>query len=73
MMNEIDARGLLCPEPLLKTQQAIEAAQADETIRVLVDDMIAFANVSRYAKQAGCSVEFEQDGDEYTVTLTKGS
>ena len=48
----IDARGLLCPMPVVKVQQAVKATHPD-TLEVLVDDPCAVENISRFAASNG--------------------
>ena len=45
-MSEIDCRGLACPAPVLKVQEAIEGGLTE--IVVIVDDEAAEQNVSRF-------------------------
>lgn len=63
MNNVVDARGLSCPLPVLKTKEAIE--KGDEKIEVLVDNNTALENVTRLAKSKGFAVETKKsvDGD----------
>ncbi len=39
-MKEIDARGLVCPEPVLQTKAAIEKTNID-SLKVIVDNEAA--------------------------------
>ncbi len=66
---EIDARGRACPEPVVMTRNA--AQSNPEGITVLVDDICAVENVSRFAKSAGYSVKKAQEGPDYRLTLTR--
>ena len=66
---EIDARGRACPEPVVMTKSAAE--RNPEGISVLVDNICAVENVSRFAKNAGFAVEKTQDGPDYRLNLTK--
>ncbi|MGE4584648.1 MAG: sulfurtransferase TusA family protein [Sphaerochaeta sp.] len=45
---EIDARGLSCPQPVLETKKVIDKKVAG--LSVLVDNIAAKENVSRFAK-----------------------
>lgn len=54
MKPTIDARGLACPQPVVLTHKAI--ASADE-VTVIVDNDVAVANVSRFARSQGFAVE----------------
>lgn len=68
-MPTVDARGLSCPEPVLRARHAIAAAAFP--IEVLVDTVTQRENVRRAAEAEGCTVSVTQSGDEFTLTLTK--
>jgi len=68
-MNTVDARGLLCPEPVVLAQKAIKGAPAEVT--VLVDAVAAKENVTRFAKSRGYEVESSEENGEYSLKLTK--
>ena len=68
-MIEVDARGLSCPIPVVKTKRAIEENPKD-MITVLVDGAVSKENVSRLAKSEGYSVEVEQVGDSFCLRLS---
>ncbi len=61
----VDGRGLDCPRPLLKTKEAIETLDF-EVIEVLVDNLTAKENVSRFLNHMGAdgvqASEADQDG-----------
>lgn len=68
-MDTIDARGLLCPEPVLRAQKGLAGKPAELTM--LVDTVAAKENVTRFADSRGYDMAIgEQDG-VYTLTLTK--
>ncbi len=61
MSEQVDARGLACPTPVVKTRDALRGG-ADE-IEVLVDNPTARDNVCRFASSQGCSSDvIEQAG-----------
>lgn len=67
----IDARGLSCPIPVLKVQEAVKKT-APATLEVLVDNQTALQNVTRFANHAGYEVAVKElEDDEYQLTLTK--
>lgn len=66
----IDARGLFCPMPVVKVQQAVKATHPD-TLEVLVDDPCAVENISRFAASNGYTATAVQNGEEAHITLTK--
>ena len=67
-MIEVDARGLSCPEPVLLTLDAIEEA-GDETILTIVSDTYQRDNVKTQAEGKGKTVEIEQKGQDYYLTI----
>jgi TusA-related sulfurtransferase len=69
MTTQIDARGLSCPQPVILARNAIRAS--DFPIEVLVETVTSRENVKRVAEKAGCTVEVEEMGDEFRVTLTR--
>ena len=67
----IDARGLACPLPVLKVQQAVKK-DAPATLEVLVDNEAAVQNVTRFANNAGYQVKVKElEDEEYSLTLSK--
>lgn len=60
-MNEIDARGYSCPEPVLMTKAALKDGAP---LKVLVDSATPLQNITRFAQNAGRKVESRQVGDE---------
>ncbi len=68
-MNTVDARGLLCPEPVVKTQRAVK--DGAEELTVLVDAEAARENVTRFAASRGYSVSVSESAGEYTLSLKK--
>ena len=46
-MKRVDARGLSCPEPVIQTKNAMASKEA--AYEVLVDNVVAKENVSRFA------------------------
>lgn len=70
MSNVVDARGLSCPLPVIKTKAAIE--KYDEEIEVLVDNNTALENVTRLAKNKGFEVETKKNTDgEWQIFIHK--
>ncbi|MDI6799823.1 MAG: sulfurtransferase TusA family protein [Actinomycetota bacterium] len=68
---EVDARGLSCPLPVIRTKEAVEK-NPDAEIVVLVDNPAAKENVIRMAEKTGRLVSVESDGLEFRLNLTKG-
>ena len=65
----LDARGLSCPEPVVMIRKAMMTKDAEYTM--VVDNPTAKENVTRYAEHQGYKVSVAENGDEYTLTITK--
>ncbi len=68
-MKRVDARGLSCPEPVIQTKNAMVSGEA--AYEVLVDNVVAKENVSRYAIHQGYQVNVEEQGDDFLLKITK--
>lgn len=69
---EIDARGLECPQPVLRIKKTMETT--DENIfSVLVSTVENLENVKRFAESQGCTVSVKQEGKEYRVDIVRGA
>lgn len=71
MAVTVDARGLSCPVPVIKTKQALENTTGAEIV-VLLDEEVAKENVTRLAGSFGYSVETVESAGEFTLTLKRG-
>ncbi len=71
MSEVIDARGLACPAPVVKTRNALNAGATD--MEVLVDNPTARDNVSRFAASRGCSVKLVEEGTGFRLLVTAPS
>jgi tRNA 2-thiouridine synthesizing protein A len=68
-MIEVDARGLSCPIPVVKTKEAIDR-KPNTPLVVLVDNEVSKENVSRLARSRGYSVEAEAAEDGFRLKLS---
>ncbi len=66
----VDARGLLCPMPVVMVQKEVKANHPD-ALDVLVDDPCAVENVTRFAGSCGYTVTVSEDGPDYKLSLKK--
>jgi len=67
----IDARGLSCPLPVLKTKEAIE--KGEDEIEVLVDNNTALENVTRLAQKMGFKVTTQKNTDgDWHILINHG-
>ena len=66
----VDARGLLCPMPVVMVQKEVKA-NAPAALDVLVDDPCAVENVTRFAHSQGYQVSVTEDGADFKLSLSK--
>jgi len=70
MSEIVDARGLACPEPVLRVKNVMDKIGCGE-IKVLVNTVTAKENVSRMAKNQKWSVDISEEGDDWLITLNR--
>ncbi len=70
-MNTVDARGLSCPEPVLRTSNALKDLPAGEQLEVLVDTVTSRNNVERMARSKGYTVKVESSSDGFRLLIGK--
>lgn len=72
-MSEItvDARGQLCPKPLILTKQALKDGAVGTAIAVLIDNETSCQNVERFLCDNGMAPQVSRDGSQFTVRFTK--
>ena len=69
-MKTVDARGFSCPMPVIMVQKEVKAAAPAE-LEVLVDEKCAVENVTRFAESQGYTVNWEEQDDDFVLTLRK--
>jgi TusA-related sulfurtransferase len=70
MAEQIDARGLSCPQPVVITKKRMDKIGSG-IIEVMVDTATARDNITRLAENQGWRVKIKETGDEYLLTITK--
>ena len=71
--RSIDACGLKCPQPLLKTRQGLQGIKVGECLEVLFTDNASVEDFQKMAKLTGHSLLlFEELVDSYRYVLQKG-
>lgn len=65
----LDLRGLKCPEPLKRAEEALEA-MGDAALTVFVESP-SERNIERYAKKRGMGVETLKRSDHFELRITK--
>lgn len=68
----VDARGLQCPMPVIKTSQAMKELSSGQTLELIASDRGALSDIPAWASDMGHSLkeQFEQ-GDEFHFVLEK--
>ncbi len=70
MSEQVDCRGLSCPEPVLMTRQALLQATGN-AFEVMVSNAVARDNVKRAASGMGWKVDVKPDGDGFKLNITR--
>lgn len=70
-MQTIDARGLSCPEPVLRARRAIQDLGGGTELVVLVESATSRENVRRTATSMGCTVDIEDHGSGFRLLIKK--
>jgi|SRR5699024_2128105 len=72
MNYKIDARGQDCPRPVIMTKQKLDEID-NGVVTTLVDNEVAKENVSKLADSLGLDFTVEEKGEDYYITINKGS
>ncbi|OGI45681.1 MAG: preprotein translocase subunit TatC [Candidatus Muproteobacteria bacterium RBG_16_65_34] len=71
--QELDARGLNCPLPILRAKKALNGMTSGKTLRIVATDPGSVKDFQAFAKQTGNQLlESGETGGEYTFILKKG-
>ncbi|MBK8452896.1 MAG: sulfurtransferase TusA family protein [Thiofilum sp.] len=71
--QELDARGLNCPLPILRTKKAMNTLASGEILKVVATDPGSVKDMESFAKQTGNQiVSSGENGGEYTFFIKKG-
>lgn len=70
--KELDARGLNCPLPILRTKKGLAELASGEVLKVIATDPGSVKDMQAFAKQTGNDlVESSEAGGEYTFYMKK--
>ncbi|HNW10640.1 MAG TPA: sulfurtransferase-like selenium metabolism protein YedF [Candidatus Rifleibacterium sp.] len=64
----IDARGLLCPKPLIMVKKALTSAEPGSILEILIDNATAHENVMRFLQDFGCRATCVENAGVFTVS-----
>ncbi len=71
-MIKIDARGEVCPTPLMMATKALKEATAGEAVEVVIDYGPSLDTIPPQARRLGWEAAVETTGQgEWTITLTR--
>lgn len=72
-IRELDARGLLCPLPVLRANKMLRTMSAGAHLRIIATDPSAPADFVQFCSVAGHHlVEQNTQGDEFHILVRKG-
>ena len=64
--RELDARGLNCPLPMMKTKKTLAEMQSGQVLRVVASDSGSMPDILAFVKKAGHEMLEQQNiGKEY--------
>lgn len=68
--KELDARGLACPMPIVKTKKALVGMQPGQVLKVVSTDLGSIADMKAFAENTGHQLlAAETSGPEYVFFL----
>lgn len=70
-MKTVDAKGKLCPVPLIMTKKAMSEIKENESLKILIDNDTSVKNVTRFLEEHGMKVHIEKTGNVYTLVVNK--
>ena len=69
---DLDAKGLLCPLPVLKARKRLQALASGQVLRILADDPAAVIDVPHFCAEAGHElVETQHVADGHLYFIKK--
>ena len=70
--KELDARGMNCPLPILRTRKMLNEMTSGQVLRIVATDPGSVKDMEAFAKQTGNPlVSHEQQGAEYVFYMRK--
>ncbi len=70
--EELDARGLNCPLPILRAKKAINGLEAGQVLKIVATDPGSVKDFEAFCKQTGNElVSTAEDGGEFTFFIKK--
>ncbi|HRH81336.1 MAG TPA: sulfurtransferase TusA family protein [Thiobacillaceae bacterium] len=70
--KELDARGLNCPLPILRTKKTLNEMSSEQVLRVVATDPGSVKDFAAFAKQTGNELlSSSEAGGEFTFFIKK--
>ena len=70
--NELDVRGLTCPQPLLRTKKSLSSMPSGTILRVLATDPGSVIDFKVFTEQAGHELIYlSEDSQEFIFHIRK--
>ena len=71
IIKTLDAKGLACPMPIVRTKKSIDTINSGEVLEVLVTDKGALSDIPAWAKSGGHSIIDQKEEDGITFFYIK--
>ena len=69
--RELDARGLNCPLPILRTKKSLNDMTSGQVLKIIATDPGSVRDFQAFCKQTGNELLSHSDGPEYTFFMKK--
>lgn len=70
-MKTVDAKGKLCPLPLIMTKKALGEIAETESLEIILDNETSVKNVTRFLEDHKMSFKLTQKGKEFYLLVSK--
>ncbi|MBF8982300.1 sulfurtransferase-like selenium metabolism protein YedF [Lutibacter sp. B2] len=71
MNNQVDARGMSCPKPVIETKKVLDQLLGESMITI-VDNEVAMQNVSKLAQSLSYDVEVKKVENDFHINIYRG-
>ncbi|MDM8150670.1 sulfurtransferase TusA family protein [Priestia megaterium] len=69
----LDAKGLACPMPIVKTKKAMDTLTTGQVLEVQTTDKGAKSDLTAWAKSTGHElIDFKEEGSTFIFCIQKG-
>ena len=68
-MQEVDGKGLLCPQPLILTRKALKNCLPGETLKIECDNRTAYQNILTYLKDQSLDPKGKETGGIFKIEV----